>query len=219
MKAHEKDKIISRYSDRLKEFGANEKTLGWDKKRHHLRYHILLSQWKFENDSLLDFGCGFGDMYEYIRENNLDLNYHGVDINPDLIEEGKNKYQNVNLRAIDFLTESNNKQYDYIVSSGVHNFKLEDNWEFIENTFTKFNDAAAKGFALNFISNKVDSSHKKDHLYYTDPVKLLELSYSFSRKVVLRNDYMPFEFTIFVDKEDDFDTDKVVYKEYLEYCK
>jgi hypothetical protein len=219
MKAHEKDKIIRRYSDRLKEFGANEKALGWDKKRHHLRYNILLSQWSFENDSLLDFGCGFGDMHGYIHENNLNLNYNGVDINPDLIEEGKNKYRNVNLRALDFLSEQNNEQYDYLVSSGVHNFKLEDNWEFIKNTFVKFNDSAKKGFALNFISNKVDESHKKDHLYYADPSLLLGLAYSFSRKVVLRNDYMPFEFTIFVNKEDDFDKDKVVYHEYVKYCK
>ena len=218
MKEHEKNKIISRYSKRLKEFGATAKTLGWDKERHFLRYHILLSQWDYQGDSVLDFGCGFGDMYYYIQRNNLDIKYFGADINPALLNQGKQKYPNVELREVDFLREENSRNYDYIMSSGVHNFKLEDNWAFIENTMSKFNQCASKGFALNFISNKVDESHKQDHLYYTDPVAVIELAYSFSRRVTLRNDYMPFEFTIFVDKRDNFDSKKVIYNKYLKYC-
>jgi hypothetical protein len=219
MKENEKKDVIKRYSERLKEFGVSPKTLGWDKERHFLRYHILLSQFNFQkDDSLLDFGCGFGDMFDFCKKKNLDVNYFGVDINPDLIKEGQMKYPEIHLSAIDFLKDESKQEYDYIVSSGVHNLKLIDNWEFINETFEKFNQVSRKGFALNFISNQVDTAFKKDHLYYTDPTEILKLAYSFYRRVVLRNDYMPFEFTIFIDKSDKFNSDKVVYQDYLKYC-
>ena len=86
MQKNEVKKVIERYNKRLKKFGVKPKTLGWDKERHFLRYHILLSQWTFNNNSLLDFGCGFGDMYNYIQENKLNIIYNGYDINNDLIK-------------------------------------------------------------------------------------------------------------------------------------
>jgi len=213
MQKNEVKKVIERYNKRLKKFGVKPKTLGWDKERHFLRYHILLSQWTFNNNSLLDFGCGFGDMYNYIQENKLNIIYNGYDINNDLIKEGIKKYQKIKLKSVDFLN-SKDYYFDFIVSSGVHNFKIKDNWEFIEKTFEKFNRCAKKGFAINFISNKVQKEFKKEHLYYTSPSKILELAYQFSNKVILRNDYMPFEFTIFIDLENDYDKRKIIYPKF-----
>jgi len=50
-----------------------------------------------------------------------------------------------------------------------------------------------------------------DHLHYSDPCAILEMAYGYSNRVVLRNDYMPWEFTVFVDKRTDFDPDLGVY--------
>ena len=217
MKQHEKKSVIKRYSDRLKEFGDDPQTLGWTKGKHFLRYHILLSQWEFKGDTLLDFGCGFGDMCQYISEQKLNIKYTGVDINKDLVETGKTKYPKANLLSIDIFNKNFKTKYDYVVCSGVHNLKLDNNWLFIENTFKKFSSIARKGFAINFISDKVDFTEK--HLYNTNPGKLIELVYKYSNKVVLRNDYMPFEFTIFVGMDANFDKKLAVYPEFLKYLK
>lgn len=218
MTNEEAKKVIERYSERLKKFGPTHQTLGWDKKRHRLRYKILLSNWEFKKDeTILDFGCGFGEMSEEIAQQNLPLLYSGCDINGDLIAAGNKLYPNINLMHIDFLADEN-KSFDYIVSSGVHNLKLEDNWSFIEDTFEKFSRCSKKGFAINFISNKVDPEYIKDHLYYCDPSKILELAYKYSKRVILRNDYMPFEFTIFINLNDEFDKDLVVYESFKSEC-
>ena len=115
----------------------------------------------------------------------------------------------------DIFDSNESNQFDFAVSSGVHNFKLEDNLSFIKDTFRRLNELTTKGFAMNFISNKVDEEFKKDHVYYTDPKIILDLSYKYSRRVVLRNDYMPFEFTVFVNKQDKFDSEKVIYTDEL----
>jgi len=122
----EKDFIVKRYTDRYNELGYSPKTLGWFKQRHFLRYKILLDSWEYDNNSLLDFGCGFGDMYSYINQNQLKINYFGVDINSTLINKGKKLYKNINLSCCDFLNSKQRNNYDFIVSSGVHNLKLID---------------------------------------------------------------------------------------------
>lgn len=209
--------IIDSYNERYKTFGYSPKTLGWDKETHKLRYHILLSQWDLNNKTILDFGCGFGDMHGYAMEKGINLIYYGLDINESLIREGKKREPNANLQVRDIFSSKLDMDFDYIFSSGVHNFKfkLKDNWNYIKATFKLFNNHSRLGFAVNFISNKVDFT--KADLYYSDPGEVLNLAYKYSNRIVLRNDYMPFEYTVFVDKRKEFDKKFVVYPEFINY--
>ena len=208
---------IEHYESQLKQYGYSPRTLGWKNGRHNLRYYILLSQWKFDGNTLLDFGCGFGDMYGFCTKNGYQVAYEGVDLSPQLIETGKGIYPDAHLWSGDVLRDGLSKQYDFIVSSGVHNLKIDDTWAFIKATFDFFDKHSSLGFALNFLSNKVE--YTLDHTYHADPAQILDLAYQYSNRVVFRNDYMPFEFTLFVDKRKNFDREFAVYPEYLEYVK
>ena len=199
----------------LKEHGYSPKTLGWNKKRHNLRYYILLSQWDLNEKSVLDFGCGFGDMYAYLKNNGINANYYGTDINENLITKGKEIYPEANLFHSDALSNGLSRDYDYIFSSGVHNFKFADNWSYIQNTFEFFNKYSKLGFATNFISDKVD--FREDDIYYSNPGMVIELAYKYSNKIVLRNDYMPFEFTVFISKNNAFRKETATYTEFEKY--
>ncbi|MEA2017618.1 MAG: hypothetical protein U9N59_04145, partial [Campylobacterota bacterium] len=64
----DKETVVKRYSDRYKKFGHSPKSLGWDKGKQNLRYHILFEEFDLENKSILDIGCGFGDANKLIRE-------------------------------------------------------------------------------------------------------------------------------------------------------
>ena len=217
MKKSDLTKIIESYNERYNTFGYSPKTLGWDKETHWLRYYILLSQQDLNGRSVLDFGCGFGDMYGYAKAKGIHFDYYGIDINENLIKEGKKRYPDAALQTMDILSGGLDRKFDYILSSGVHNFKRSDNWSYIEETFNIFDKHSILSFAVNFISNKVD--FKKEDLYYSDPKDVLNLAYKYSNRVVLRNDYMPFEFTVFVNKQKDFDKNLAVYPEYISLVK
>ena len=68
---------------------------------------------------------------------------------------------------------------------------------------------------MNFLSDKVE--YELENTYHANPAKVLDLAYNYSNKIILRNDYMPFEFTVFIDKKNEFDKNKVVYPEFLKY--
>ena len=206
-------RIVERNDRRLAELGPVPEALGWTRNRHLLRYAILLSYWNLSDESVLDFGCGFGDMYHYCREEYPGVRYYGIDLNPSLIEAGRSRAPEADLRAVNVFRESITDRWDVVVASGVFNLKLDDNWGFIADAFDFFAAHARKGFAANFLSNRVD--YELPDTFHTDPPRVLDLAYQHSNRVTLRNDYMPFEFTVYVDLRREFDRDHVVYPEHL----
>lgn len=207
------ERIVAAYNARLDTHGYDPRTLGWDKGRHHLRFEVLCSHWDLAGLRVLDFGCGFGDLFGYLREQGVDAEYHGIDINPRLVDEGRSRFPDAHLEVRDVLKQGLEQPYDVILSSGVHNISREDAQGFTRRTFQIFAQHAEVGFACNFLSSRVD--RRLDHAHHSDPVDVLGLCYEHSRRVVLRNDYMPFEFTVFVDMRQGFDGRHVVYPEYV----
>lgn len=210
---------IERYNRRLEEFGDTEKALGWGNKgRSSIRFEILLSQWDFTKANVIDFGCGFGDLFAYMAEKGWkDFQYKGVDINPSLITIAKKRYPQAVFEATNLLSDTDNTPVDFVLASGTFNHKLENNFLFVEKAFAKFAQIAQKGFAINFLSNKVD--YELENTYHADPADILNLAYSYTNNVVLRNDYMPYEFTVFVNLGERIDEQLTVYERFIKYQK
>jgi SAM-dependent methyltransferase len=205
--------VLERYNRRLAALGPVPEALGWTKNRHVLRYHMLLEPWHLTRERLLDFGCGFGDMFAYCRERLPEVQYEGIDLNPALVAVGRKRYPDARLAEHDALRKGLDGRWDVIVASGVFNFKLGDNWAFVETVLDLFSRHADKGFAANFLSDRVD--FRLDDTFHADPARVLALAYRYSNRVVLRNDYMPFEFTVYVDLRREFDKAHVVYPEFM----
>jgi SAM-dependent methyltransferase len=211
--AQEKDANRERYEARHAEFGYDPRTLGWTKGRHKLRYEMLLSGWPAATASVLDVGCGFGDMAQYCQESGRGgWRYTGIDIVPALIEEGRRLRPEVDLRVHDMDAQGLPEGYDVIVASGVFSHRLKDNLAFIARAFELFAGSAKVGFAANFMSPVADVRY--DHLYYPDPGALFDLARRHSKRIAIRHDYMPFEYTVQVFRDDAFSPDTVVFEPY-----
>lgn len=207
---------VNRYSERLEKFGYSEEALGWSKNKNKLRFATLVKEWKNElnGSSICDFGCGFGDFYAYLLqdENIRDFRYTGVDINSKLINEGMKHYPEAEFWVGDIVSEPFDRKFDFVFSSGVFNHKLDfqTEYQFIEECLNKLNQISIKGYAVNFLSDKVD--YQLEHTFHSNPGKILEIVFLHSRNIVLRNDYMPFEFTVFVRKDIKINPEKVVFE-------
>ena len=213
----DKETVVKRYSERYKEFGYSPKSLGWDKGKQDLRYHILLEEFNLENKSILDIGCGFGDANKLIRNRTKNYKYLGIDIVEDLIIEAQKQYtdnEKINFKLEDFLKTEIEEEYDLVVSSGVFNFKLQDadNYKFINSFMKKAFSIAKEGLAFDFLSDKVDFQY--DNTFHSSPSIILEMGYELSRNVILKNHYMPFEFALIVFKDDSFVKEDTIFTRY-----
>lgn len=208
------ESVIERYTERYNEFGYSPKTLGWVKGKQDIRFNSLTSQYNFENKHVLDIGCGFGDLIKTISEKSCIFEYTGIELVEPFLIEAKGRYSGDNIHFLNtnILDFDSVEVYDYAISSGIFNHKLSENnnYEFIEQVIKKALSITKDGLAFDFLSDKVDY-FKYDYTFHSSPLKILEIAYKYSRNVILKNDYMPFEFSLFIFKDDSFNKEDTIF--------
>ena len=99
----EMNATIKRYHDRYCEFGYSPKSLGWGKGKQDIRFDILTSLYDCRNKTVLDIGCGFGDLNITLEQKFKSYRYLGCDLCEDLVAEGRKRYPNAHFLVGDFL--------------------------------------------------------------------------------------------------------------------
>lgn len=197
MNEQERKETIVRYSKRLKKLGPVVEALGWrDATQQKLRFQIINEciVW-CENLSILDVGCGYGDLYEYLRGKNKSLIYEGCDISPEIITVARQLRPNITFNICDVRDEVYSGQtFDYVCISGIFNFKISDNTRFLHETISTAYSLCKKGVIVNMTTDKVD--YKDASLHYYNPGLVIDFCSSLTRKMIMRHEYPLFEFTL-----------------------
>jgi SAM-dependent methyltransferase len=199
----EKDKqaIIQRYNENLKKYGYSPKTLEWSKNRQPIRFKALSEIGDLDTCSILDVGCGFGDLYGFsIKRGFKNMKYTGYDINENLIKIAREVYPDAHFEVKEVEKDKTNKKFDWVFSCGIFNNKISDNASFIRNMLKRMFELCNKGVAADFMSTYVD--FKNERAYYANPEEVFEFCKTLSRRVLLRHDYMPFEFCVYIYKDE-----------------
>lgn len=210
--------IKERYNKRLEDFGYSQKSVGWgEKARQDLRYEVLANYFNLKNKSVLDLGAGFGDGVKIFSKYRI-KKYLGLEINENFIGIGNDIYGKIYkncLFSLEYADISKNKNYvnaDLVVGSGIFNSKFQssNNYHFIEQTIKKSIKACKVGIAFNFIDDQTD--FKEDYIFYANVGKVVEIIQKYSRKFFIKKDYFPFEFSVFVHKDDSFSKKTSIFK-------
>jgi len=200
-------KIAEHYDKCFKEHGDNNLGVDWPKyedtlTRHQVMLQLLQGE---ENVSLLDFGCGLGHFYEFLKTNNHhnSINYSGLDINEGFYQTCKEKYPELDFYHIDILINNNIPNFDYIVCNGTFTEKRElsqeEMMEFFTSAISKLWDKCNKGMAFNVMSKLVD--WEREDLFHVSIDELgLFLKNNLSRNFIIRNNYKLYEYTVYVYK-------------------
>lgn len=201
-------KMEEYYKNLFNKFGYSTESLGWHKGNQFLRFYQLTNHWELENSSILDVGCGFGDFNKYLELNKITkYNYVGIDLLNDFITEANKQYSNENINFIlgNFMKTKINTNIDYSIASGTFNYKIKevDCYNYVYDNMKKMFDISNKAIAIDFLSSRVDYFH--EHNFNYCPSKILEMAYGLSRRVILNNSFLPFEFAIVIFKDDEFD--------------
>ena len=109
------------YDSKLEQFGENDyRSLNWgdkDGKSAKARYQQMFEQYDWSNKKVLEVGCGWGSFFDFGFKCDY---YHGIDINPKLIDIANKKNKNYNFTTEDIsLLKSINSSFDIAISSGV----------------------------------------------------------------------------------------------------
>ena len=220
MDEKEKKALIHLYEKRLDKYGKDVKTVGWRSIPQQLvRFEILSRIADLTNKTLLDVGCGFGDLYNFFRSKNIRLKeYKGIDLSQKMIEEAKRIHFNFKKAKFEVfnlfdgkIDETLKEEYDYVVASGIFSFPIKDNVGYLHEMLRKMYKISCFGVAVNMPISYVD--YKDKNLFYFVPEEVFSFCKSITKRVSLLHDYMPYEFTVYLYKDEIIDENHV-FKEF-----
>jgi len=214
LREEDRQDYIERYESRLRKYGYSPAALGWGKYgRQEVRFSVLTYYaLQMMESSVLDVGCGFADLYDFLIKKGWQGRYTGIDIVPGLLEVALERHPDLDLRQVDITADAVNlESYDFVIASGMLNAKLKlgDNQTHIVKALKSMFRHARVAVCVDFLSTYVD--FKKPGSWHTDPSWALTIAKTLSRRVSLLHDYMPFEFALFIFKKDSVSKRKVFY--------
>ncbi|HUY33259.1 MAG TPA: class I SAM-dependent methyltransferase [Pirellulales bacterium] len=203
MNQRDREAYRARYVERLERFGHDPRTLGWASGKQAERFAVLTSFVSLdEARSILDVGCGFGDLYDFLLRAGYRGRYTGLDLVPELIEAGRAAYPAADLRVADLAELGSDERFDLVVASGIFNAKLshEPSWNHMTVTLARMFALCEVAAATDFLTSYVD--FERADLHYVSPEQTFRFAKGLTRRVILAHHYMPFEFAICLYKDD-----------------
>ena len=200
--------ISNIYNKRFDNYNNTPKGVFWNSKlSQDLRLNVILDEIlkieKNEYFSIADIGCGYGRLYELIRERNLDgkVQYYGFDINQKLINFCKN---NKSLENVEFAINAFPfKITDYVVMSGTYNLTPTNNislWEdYIIKNLTSNWKLVKKAMIFNCLIKEKKEINKA--LYYTELQWIKRFcENNFGKIEIVKNQLLKDDITIVIKK-------------------
>jgi len=199
-------KVKNYFSEKLDQHGASPLGVDWNSvESQELRFsQVMRVVDPSQKYSLLDFGSGYGAMYDYLLRLGHAVHYVGYDIAEAMTAKGRELHPNdPDCWFTNYLEDV--PTLDYAVVSGTFNIKLEadfDSWtQVILEALNQMNARASKGIAFNMLTQYSDADRMRPDLYYGDPCFFFDYcKRNFSRNVALLHDYNLYDFTILVRK-------------------
>jgi SAM-dependent methyltransferase len=198
MDPYSKEQLLSFYNFHLKKFGDRPEALRWTPQGQLKRYYTFLDIASDLNDAtVLDYGCGTGDLYKFFQRRGITVRYTGVDINENFINLAKGKYPECTFRVMNIDDDDLEGFYDYIFICGVFNLRVPGVQDDLRNALARLFRHCNKGLALNALSSHTPV--KDMELNYTSPEDMVKFALeNLSPSVALRHDRIPDDFTLFI---------------------
>jgi SAM-dependent methyltransferase len=198
MDPYAREQLLSFYNFHLKKFGDRPEALRWTPQGQLKRYHTLLDIAPDLNDQkILDYGCGTGDFYQFLKRRGIRVHYTGVDINENFINLAKSKYPECTFKTMNTDEDEVEGFYDYVFICGVFNLRVPGVHDDLKNALVTLFKNCNKALALNALSSHTPV--KDIELNYTSPEEMVKFAIeNLSPAVTLLHNRIPNDFTLFV---------------------
>ncbi|WP_028865599.1 class I SAM-dependent methyltransferase [Psychromonas aquimarina] len=201
----DKLKIKFYHHKRLKKLGNNRaRVQGWNSTQSQQnRFQALCQQLDFTDKSILDLGCGYGDLKQYLDQsigrqgglNNKIASYLGIDQQNAFIKSAQHHFinsTNTEFIKADFSTSPLPK-VDIIIASGSLNYRSRQQ-AYHQKLITAMYESARYAVAFNMLDSRYFTPGKL--LISHDPQKVLKFCRSICTNSQLFDHYAKNDFTI-----------------------
>jgi trans-aconitate methyltransferase len=169
----------------------------------YARFNVLAQNTipnKTDQFTLLDLGCGLGDLYGYLQDNQYHhIAYTGVDIVPEMLDAARQNYPAATFKTMNFVTDEL-PEYDIILASGSLNILFDRaaaHAQYIKAVSAKMYASARLACAFNLLDKDVEYMYEQDpRFYYADKQEFLKYCRTLCPAARLIDGYLVNDFTL-----------------------
>jgi SAM-dependent methyltransferase len=197
MTAKDTAAILSYHRSMIAYYGnTGHAALGWrDQESQSLRFRILAGIADLTGNSILDAGCGHGDLYTYLQVLFPGIVYTGIEQIPELLEEAIRRHGNlptVNFISGDFMN-ADLPLSDFVMASGSLNYYQSDP-DFIYKVIDKLYGCCRIGLAFNLLRRVIPN----EFITAYEPATILAYCKGICKRTELLDTYSEEDFTLFL---------------------
>ncbi|HEX5710445.1 MAG TPA: class I SAM-dependent methyltransferase [Sulfuricurvum sp.] len=170
------------YNSGISKYGYTPQGLHWhSRKSQEVRFYQLVSLLPLDTVSVVDAGCGFGDLYDYIRSyGKHSTRYIGLDALDVMVEEAARRTGEM-IYQCDILHGSLPNAEFYLCSGALNILTREAAYQFITRCF----NASSRGMIFNFLEGKKESKT----FNYLQLSHIKHLGEKLGARVIFRQNY------------------------------
>ena len=182
---------------RLTRFGETDEAIWGSRESHHKNFEALLGIGDVTNKSILDVGCGFGDLLDCLNKFTIS-SYSGVDISPEALAIAQRRHPGHKFETRDIhLNPFPPNSFDLVFASGI--FALSYSlWEdYVQATMSMMFGFSRIGLAASFIERFADGSEISS---CTRSGNVLNLLSHLTPRIKIHGGYAEGQYTVFLYK-------------------
>lgn len=190
-------RLKEHYEPRIRPDSLGYQILDWENQESQFcRFEVLLRRVPLEGRSLLDLGCGVGDLCDFLASRGVSVDYTGVDILEEMIKEARRRCRGGRFIHADLLKENpfSDATFDVAFCSGIFNLETGDNAELLSSFMALLSRLVRKTVVINLLS--VSSPDRMARYHYFDPQAVLGEARKFFDDVQIDESYLCNDFTL-----------------------
>lgn len=192
-----KKEIGSHYEPRLTDLTENYDILDWaSASSQEARFAVLADNVELAGKSLLDVGCGLGDLWAYLCRRGIAVDYLGIDILEKMVQAARQRhpearFEQADIFAADALPAAG---YDVVFCSGALNLNLGNNRKFLPMAIARLGRLTRQYLVFNLLHHRAAGGMER--YFYYDPEDVRSLLAGAWPSVCILDHYLPNDFTV-----------------------
>jgi SAM-dependent methyltransferase len=194
-------RIADFYDSLVRQYGHDPRACDYGRpESQEIKFRVLSEVMPLANASLLDVGCGFADFAGYLQSRFPGLEYSGIDLCSAMVIEARRYQPKLDLRVGNILDAPFDRTFDVVTANGIFYLLGDQAWPMMRQIIERLFALATSAVAFNSLSAWTKDTEQEANEYYADPVKVLDFCRRLTPWVVLRHDYHPRDFTVYMYK-------------------
>jgi SAM-dependent methyltransferase len=194
-------RIANFYDGLVRQYGHDPRACDYGRpESQEIKFRVLSEVMPLAKASLLDVGCGFADFASYLQPRFSGLEYSGIDLSSAMVIEARRQHPKLDLRIANILDTTFDRTFDVVTANGIFYLLGEQAWPMMQQIIERLYALATSAVAFNSLSAWTKSEEQEANEFYADPLKVLDFCRQLTPRVVLRHDYHPRDFTVYMYK-------------------